>query len=528
MKRIGPILLLLALVFSITACASTDIEGSTPTEPTVQLPPQPNNWDVSEDFKLQVKQEYIQHMKKYACACTEADVQLAVVSHVDSGYAMLISCKCGSVDLNASWDDLMATGIHDLTFYMPKGWFLQFYTNGVFHMLDGAFNLQIITPEQVEIIWNDYYSQFPAAQAYYNQRHPAGSPTAEQERMLSDYHTIIQFLEEYDITERQGNALQILGDPMNYTSHHGVRYCYEKLQEMEEVDDWIDYCRERSSDDYLWERQAYLDRFTVVEDVLLQAVQYTISPGFISRSGTRVWYYDSEGRLYYDKTTLSDDFYKEMYLPGDYYSFEEFFLYYDSTGRVEKFLKSKGYYTYTPHYDSSGRITSMTIQERDSSEVRTITYTYDTDGRLICTELTDSPLQSSNYRIEYSYDDNGRLSRRVETCYNGSIYDYLEPKIYIERQKIMDYRYDTQGVLESATYTVQHFDKSGLGYFMESQQQDEYIFSYDDQGRMVRYDITYGDMYQMSGENKGEIRWDNPDVYGYVEFTYGDFIYYAP
>lgn len=528
MKRIGLILLLLALVLNITACATAGIEGSTPTEPTAQLPSQPNNWDVSEDFKLQLKQDYIQYMEQYACTCTAEDVQLAVVSHVDSGYAMLIGCKCSSIDLNASWDDLMATGIHDLTFYMPKGWYIQFYTGGTFRMMDAAFNLQIITPEQVKIIWNDYYSQFPAAQEYYNQRHPAGSPTAAQERMLRDYYAIIQFLEEYDITEQQSNSLRVFDDPVTYTSHYGVRYCYEKLQEMQEVDSWIDYCRERSSDDYLWDRQAYLDRFTVVKDVLLQAVQYKTRPGSTSRDGIHVWYYNSDGRMYYDETSLSDDFRRELYLPGDYYSYTDFFLYYDSTGRVEQFLKSNGSSIYTPHYDSSGRITSMTFRDRDSSEVRTITYTYDTSGKLICAELSGSPLPSSNPRIEYTYDANGRLSRRVETRYNGSIYDYLEPKIYIECQQIMEYRYDAQGILEAATFTVQRFDKSIFGYSMESQQQDEYTFTYDDRGRMVRYDITYGDMYQMSGENKGHVRWDNPDESAYVEFTYGDYIYYDP
>ena len=521
-------------VGSVTAGAQkntpSDTTSSAPTEetssePTEEVPSKPNSWDVSEELKLQFKQEYLQYMDQYPCECTMEDVQLAVVSHMEDGYAMLIGCKCSSIDLNASWNDLQANGINDLTFYMPKGWYIQLYKDGTFRLLDAAFNLQRVTPEQISTIWTDYYNQFPTAKEYYMQRHPVGSPNAAEMRMLSQYCDIVQFLEEYDITLPQSNSLQASG--INYTSHYGIRYCYEKLLEMDEVDPWIDYCKEHYSNNYAWDRQFYLNKFSVIEDVKLSATQYDhYSDTQILKNNTHWWYYDSKSRLNYEQVNQQDDFSMQLYIPRVFQSGDDYYIQYDNTGRIEKILGQHGYYTYTPNYDTSGRITSMTVQ--DGNKIRTIQYTYDGAGHLIRTEMFGSIIASGNYLIEYTYDTDGNLIRKVETFYNGSTNSAYEPEVYIRCKEITEYHYNADGILKKASFTEQFFDDFFGQYALKYQTQDEYTFSYDQQGRLARYDIVYGDKYIMSGDEKGQLKWDNPVESGYVVITYGDFIYYEP
>lgn len=142
----------------VTGCVAA---GPTTTEAEEEQP----SWVISEEMELQIKQDYVHKMDQMinGHSCTTDDVSLVVVSHVDSGYAVIISCKCGSVDLDASWDELYADSAAGLRFYMPNGWFLSFYKDGQIRTLQEAYNLKWVNYPQVKIIWNDYHAQFPKA-----------------------------------------------------------------------------------------------------------------------------------------------------------------------------------------------------------------------------------------------------------------------------------------------------------------------------------------------------------------------------
>ena len=121
------------------------------------------SWEVTEEVRAEIKQDYVESMSYTNHSCTAEDVELVMISHVDAGYAMAISCKCGSVKADASWDDLHAEDAGDLLFYMPDGWFIQFWKDGEFHLLNAAYNLKWMDYQQLRQIWDDYHAQFPKA-----------------------------------------------------------------------------------------------------------------------------------------------------------------------------------------------------------------------------------------------------------------------------------------------------------------------------------------------------------------------------
>ena len=180
-------------------------------------------------------------------------------------------------------------------------------------------------------------------------------------------------------------------------------------------------------------------------------------------------------------------------------------LYYDNDGRISRIEGQYGYFTYTPNYDTSGKISSMTVQV--DGQVRLIQYTYDGADRLIRLEISGDSLPSSNYLIEYAYDADGNLARKVQTYYARDPYDHTHTKLYISRLETMEYNYNAKGTLVAASFIEQRF-VDGVTY----ESRDEYTFSHDEFGRLVRYDIAYDDANHTTG---------------YVEFTYGNFIYYA-
>lgn len=484
----------LLLVCAITAgCAA----AGPIAEPA--SPPQQNSWEISEETKAQMRQDYVEYLAYSNHTCTAEDVNLAVVSHVESGYVLLIGCKCGSINLDPSWTNLWSTIIGDYEFFMPREWFMQFYADGTFSMLDAAFNLERITKEEIADVWSDYYIQFPAAWSYYKQRYPDDTPNRQEANMLEQYREIVEFLNEYDLTESRSNSIVDYETFQTYRSQAAIRFCYEWLQKTTEVDKWVDYCEQHWAG-YEYDRKTILNNFTVIEDVRLQAVLYNSN-----FKGIHSWHYDDQGRLYYEQLDMHNPFTMQQYIPKDFQSGMDYMLYYDESGKISQIGGQHGYYTYTPNYDQAGKISSMTVQFDESA--RLIQYTYDDADRLIRVEIAGSTLLSSNYLIEYTYDADGNLTRSVQTYRATDPYDPTHTKVYVSCQKIIEYSYDNHNVLQEAVYIEKRFQN---GATLETQ--DKYTFSYDKHGRMVRYDIAYDDQQQTTG---------------YVEITYGDFLYYA-
>ena len=465
---------------------------------------QKNSWEIPEKMKTQIKQEYINYMAPHNYDCTTEDVNLIVVSHVESGYVVIIGCKCGSINPNAPWTDVHSSNIDIYEFFMPSEWFMQFYTDGSFNTLDAAYNLQQITKKQVKSVWSDYYAQFPQAWDFYKQRYPDGAPDPVEEDMLKQYRSIVAFLHKFDWSNPNSNNIVDLETWEIYRSQEAVRFCYRWLTETTEVDEWTEYCRQHWEKDYEYDRQTILRDFSVIKDVQLQANRYEKDPtrGYILQ-GRQLWQYDSKDRLFYKKLDHKDPLSMLQYIPANFQSGDQFVLYYDENDRIDCLYD--GSTLYLPNYDASGKLSSMTLQM--TTKVRLIQYTYDAADRLIRVELSGDTLPSSNYLVEYSYDADGNLAKRVQTYYTDDPYDHTHTTVKVSRQEIMEYHYDRQGVLQTASYTVRRFVK-GVTY----DSQDEYTFYYDKHGRMVRYDIVYDDMDHTTG---------------YVEIIYGDFLYYS-
>ena len=465
-----------------------------------------NSWEVSDEVKLRIKQDYLEYIGSINHSCGVDDVQLGVVSHVDSGYVVLISCACGSVKMDEPWDNIFCTNIADYEFFMPGSWFMQLYADGNFKMLEAAYYSQEITDAEVESVWKDFYAQFSQAQDYYNQRYPEGSPDLQEQRMLMQYNEIVEFLHKYDPSDPQKQFLYEHATNTPHRSQAALWFCYRWLTEHEEVDEWTDYCIQNGVPEYTYNRKTLLDHFITIKDVKLSATQYAASQisGYATK-GTHQWYYDELGRLGYEELNRYSDFDMVMYVPKDFQSGADYLRYYDENGRIYQISGQSGYFTYIPNYDPNGRISDMTVQVDGTT--RLIQYTYDEKDRLVRLEISGSTLPSSNYLIEYSYEGDN-LVKKVQTYFTKDIYDPAHSTVVTNYQKVTEYRYDNQNVLKEATFIEISYNRNQP----TQQTRDEYTFSYDEQGRLVRYDIAFAD----------------PNCsHGYTEITYGDFLYFS-
>lgn len=181
-QRISVVATVCMLLLCVILAGCVTSGPSDPTDPAENKP-----WEVSEEVQLQIKQDYIEYMSYAYHSCTPEDVNLVVISQVESGYALVIGCKCGSIDLNASWNDLMGDSAAELLFYMPNGWSLRFCKDGEFRTLDEAFNLRWVNYEQVRTIWDDYHAQFPRAYEKWQQVYGGAQQPPERDPSGFDY-----------------------------------------------------------------------------------------------------------------------------------------------------------------------------------------------------------------------------------------------------------------------------------------------------------------------------------------------------
>lgn len=176
---VAAVCMLLVCVILVGCVASGPSDSTAPAEK--------KPWEISAEAELQIKQDYVEFMSFSNHACTVEDVNMVVISQVESGYALVIGCKCGSIDLNASWDALYGDSAAELLFYMPNGWSLRFCKDGEFRTLDEAFNLRWVNYEQVRTIWDDYHAQFPKAYEKWQQVHGGMEQPPEKDASGLDY-----------------------------------------------------------------------------------------------------------------------------------------------------------------------------------------------------------------------------------------------------------------------------------------------------------------------------------------------------
>lgn len=143
------------------------------------------NGSEPDTIETKIKKDYIARFTDHDC--TTADVNMDIISHVESGYALLISCKCGSYDPNDSWDDIWGDDAADLHFYMPTSWFLSFYQNGKFNTLNGAYHNRWLTYPELRTVWFDYHALFPEALEAWKIANPGLSEPPPRDSSGLDY-----------------------------------------------------------------------------------------------------------------------------------------------------------------------------------------------------------------------------------------------------------------------------------------------------------------------------------------------------
>lgn len=172
----------------IAGCAAAGPTGDANDPTTPADPSEPkNSWEISDELKAQIKQDYVDYLASGSHTCTAEDVKLIVVSQVDSGIAMVIGCKCSGIDPDVSWDDLFGESAADLQFYTPDSWFLSFYKDGDFKRLDAAYNSRWLTYPELRTVWDDYHTQFPKALEIWKVVNPGLTEPPQRDSSGLDY-----------------------------------------------------------------------------------------------------------------------------------------------------------------------------------------------------------------------------------------------------------------------------------------------------------------------------------------------------
>lgn len=140
------------------------------------------------EVKNQIKKDYVKQMSSGSCACSTEDVQLSIVSELDSSYVLIIGCKCNSINLQASWENPVQSTVSDLAFYMPDGWTLTFYYKpGYFIALEEAYSELWFSYDQLQNIWYDFCEEFPEALPAWKQEYAGLAQSPERHPTGLDY-----------------------------------------------------------------------------------------------------------------------------------------------------------------------------------------------------------------------------------------------------------------------------------------------------------------------------------------------------
>lgn len=140
-----------------------------------------------EEKEMRIKQDYINWMGGSHCACSAEDVDVIIISQVDSGTAMFVGCKCSSFDSSAPFQDLFGSSAADLLFYVPNGWYIMFYKDSDFLYLDAAYNNRWLTYPELRTIWDEYHAQHPEALEVWKNIFPGLSEPPERDPSGLDY-----------------------------------------------------------------------------------------------------------------------------------------------------------------------------------------------------------------------------------------------------------------------------------------------------------------------------------------------------
>lgn len=318
---------------------------------------------------------------------------------------------------------------------------------------------------------------------------------SEDERitaLMYDYNEIVGKLDLYTY----GGDIHIsTGDRANdYSGNEAMAYAYHKLLELEQIDPYLNETdwAERVYPGYYpnFNRQSYLDRFVVLQNVLLRveyASYHENGSNITTQEDWVVYNYNPDGTVCYIKNGVwhLDEFYLYSHI-----THADMFCCCDENGELIKmYFGDPGDYrlTLTQTFDEAGRLTAEHFTKEEVTH--RIEYTYDEAGRLIQTVLYENvhwdPDLSLRYVTDYTYDDSGRLIREEERYMN---YDTNGEPAYINHGRTLEHSYDADGklastVLTGCVYTLLDSDTHEVELFSTSVSNISY--AYDEAGRLV-------------------------------------------
>lgn len=372
-----------------------------------------------------------------------------------------------------------------------------------------------------------------------------GEPSEEDLVAIGYYENAVTQLDQYMET---GNLVftyanfGIESETESVSGQNALAAYYELLTNLDAVDKWVG-TEHITNTDINWDRQAVLDSFAVVEDVLIGIVpKRNYSDGEVyGNELLGLIQYDKDGKVImfdeslYLQELCAENIYPERYHKSCYYWIPEY-------NEENKLIQLTGYNvsygadkredevvaTRTFTYDASGK----QIQEKLKNEHWEIDFlfTYDQNNHL--TQISWSEGEGKeNLTIDYTYDDAGKLIQTVETApvsdSKGTILCLLETT--------STFSYDADGRLTEETVTVVDMiqGENGMpshlypGLATNSIRTNKYSYTYNAQGKIDTKTITYGDVSYYFGEDAGQVKPASLSVTESV-YVYDNYYIYSP
>lgn len=344
-------------------------------------------------------------------------------------------------------------------------------------------------------------------------------PTEEEWAQLRAYCEIVDSLYYY------GSHIH------GYSGQAAVKYCYQQLQAMSHLDKWIAsehltpmhdlsplgdlaYCVRLP-------RKPIVDGFVTVEDVLLtETIWYIDALENKSIVRDREYQYNTAGELQSD----FDSFPNGDLFWDDAFSLDVYYEYPLKTGTPEHTYDVQGCITqsrYLHHdgtvncilqytYNTDGTLATESYRDRNGNEYY-ITYTY-ADGLLIKKEGVPYAINQRTANVEYTYNEAGQLTKEY--------HDRSNPKEIFWRDLLIEYSYDRDGTLQSASGAGLAFQRNSTDTYLMGYGSARYFtYSYDDTGRLSQ--VTYQEMG--SYDENGNYTSGKSDIIYYIDYAYGDF-----
>lgn len=364
---------------------------------------------------------------------------------------------------------------------------------------------------------------------------PTEETLSEDERitaLMYDYNEIVGSLEQYTY----GGVISIsTGDrTRDFSGNEAMAYAYQKLQALAEIDPWLNEAAwaERVYPGYYpnFDRQSYLDQFTVLEDVLIRVDydSYHENGDHITHEEGRVAYsYNPDGTLCYIHNGVR---YLEEFQTYNHVTAADLFYCYGEDGQVVKmYFGDPGDYriTLTQTFDDQGHL----IEEKFAKDavINRITYDYNDAGQLVEKVLYENvdwdETLSLRYVTQYTYNAEGLLIREEEKYMN---FDSNGDPAYVNYSITVEYTYDAEGRRQSAVqtgciYTLVDSERNETKLFTTTV--SEFAYEYDEQGRLLTRRSVYHPAQYADGTDPMIDDEITVEAYVYGDcYVYGSFV----